>query len=322
MNHMDVICPSCGAENYESARYCRKCGLQLGSSEFHEAPTRELGHERELEVEPDLRKYQTFPSTPLNQGSVPRYVPPPASQMPVPLAGPGATGMPGRVSTSPIQTGPVSKKPKWVLIFGAIILTFFLGAGIIGAIVASAIREVERQEARERAAAEAAPAPRGNVIDADQLPDEVREWYYDGAAIERFVHRNDGPVNFTTLIMNTEDDAQRVAEFYRDAMRDTKGRSEFAKDDKVVMSGAGTNVVINGSGGTGAARGKTRIVVVIGAGVPGLPGGIPGLPEIPDIEDPNIDVPEPPDIDIDPDGAPPAPPPAPPAAAPAKPNKK
>src|SRR4051812_15597936 len=116
---MEIICPTCGAENYDSARYCRKCGTQLGSSEFHEAPTRSLEPER-AQVPPPARGLDTFGSAPL-AGEPARYTPP---SMPPANGAVQAmhTGMPGRVQTGAMQGAPPAKKTNWLLIVGGIIL--------------------------------------------------------------------------------------------------------------------------------------------------------------------------------------------------------
>jgi hypothetical protein len=299
---MDVTCPKCGAENYDSARYCRKCGEQIGDTDFHEAQTRELGHERAAAPAPEPRRYETYPSAPLNQSGQsgsPRYVPPPAH--PAPLASAGATGLPSRIDTSPINTGPVAKKTNWLLIIGGIFMAFILGIGVIAAIVANVAKKAIQEASKNGpiAAGPAGPAvPTGKVIKnpkLSQLPAEVRAWYYEGAKTRDYIGGGYGNLSGSVFTMDTDDDPSTVAEFYREKFGG-EGTEINSQDNKIVFANErGTVVTIEPNRGPDD---ETGITVILGSG-PGM-GGPAGTPEIPPV--PGTPVPP-----VPPPPAPPAP---------------
>jgi hypothetical protein len=278
---MEVTCPSCGAENYDSARYCRKCGLQLGSAEFHEAPTRSFEEQRRVEpvvehVEPvQGRGFDTFGSRPL-AGEAARYVPPPSA--PQGALQPGTSHTPGRIDTAPMFTGPVKKGPNVFLIIGVIVLALFVGAGVLSAIIGHAIKAAkDAARAKEASSAPAVPGKgksatgRGGSVDPDTLPKELQGWYYDGARINIF--KLNGSSGF--LIMKTDDDAGEVADFYREKF--TKINTEIHEEKSVIIGGdAGqrATVIIN-EPDPGDDEDQTNIVVTLGNEM-----SFPGMPDI------------------------------------------
>lgn len=316
---MDVTCPKCGAENYDSARYCRKCGEQIGDSDFHEARTRELSQERGAASAPEPRRYETFPSAPLNQSAPsgsPRYVPPPAH--PVPFSSPGVTGMPARVDTSPINTGPVAKKTNWLLIIGGILMAFILGIGVIVAIVANVAKEAIKEASRSGPIADKQNGPPGSGFPSgkviknpklEQLPAEVRPLYYTGATMRELVSGGAWGISGSVLTMDTDDEADTVAEYYRDKF-DGKGTEVDEGDEWTFTNEQGTVVRIEANAGE---DGNTAIEVIMGR-VPGMPAPPPGAPDVPNPQG----IPAPP---APPTLPAPSPPPGTPAPATPKPTK-
>lgn len=289
---MESTCPSCGAENYESARYCRKCGTQLGSSEFHEAPTREFSQQpAPPQSAADAQDYRTFPSGPIHEQGA-RYVPPPDA----PLVPHGMTQAPVRVNTAPMQTGPVKRKTNWLLIVGVVFLALLMVGGITAVVVVHKLQQIANDISK--------PGPKKigpvtvNGTDPDKLPAELRGWYYDGARIKNSTVVNLGSKTQKTLIMESDDDPDDVAEFYAEKFQAFPQKTVVNGDHgEHVYSARGTNVVVKpADSGAGS-----DIVVSI--------GNFAGDVEIPDI----------PDVDVEPEVEPPAAPGAPTAVPPAPP---
>lgn len=276
---MDLTCPNCGAENYESARYCRKCGNQLGSSEFHEAPTRGLEHQRPDEA-PPARAFDTFGSAPLG-GEGPRYAPPSVTPSAAGLQPAGFTNAPLGVETGPVHSGPVKKGTNWFLVIGAIVLAAFLGGVVTLAIVAGAFwNRGAPPPPPPPAGAPSSPPVAGGTPSAPAVPppgslpapaesDPLRQWYYQGATIS--------VSQPNLLIMTTKDDVSKVADFYRKTFADrgvTPMQVADPDEGGVVMTGGsdGTTVVVSPPD-EGEDGDETNIVVTLG----GFPIQIPGF---------------------------------------------
>ncbi len=290
---MDVTCPSCAAENYDSARYCRKCGAQLGSAEFHEAPTRGLDHQRPPDPQPPARAFETFGSAQLpNDG--PRYAPPVVSSSAAGLQPANLTGMPTRVETGPMSapTGPAGKGPPWFLIIGAIVLAAFIGGVSMLVLVADRLKNnlSDRQPPPARGSSDSGEkGPPVTPPPGAPVATSIESWQYDGAT------NTSSPVP-NVLIMETDDDIDDVTEFYRekfDALGIKPGYVKDPDDHSTVFMGGPSagNIIIaisppdadEGGGGDGN---TTEIVVTGGgSGFPGFPG-VPPIPNVPEVPAP------------------------------------
>lgn len=264
---MENNCPDCGAENYDGARYCRKCGRQLTSAEFHEAQTRAFDHNRPVD-----QQYAPEP---------PRYVPPPAHPAPF-----GGTAPPGALGTSPLQHK--AKGPNWLLIFGIISLVVILGIGVTAFVVVREISEAVAT-APDIDFSEGPVVTSGGVTDPDDLPEDLRPWYYPGAEIEESVTGGIGGIGGSVLIMKSDDTANEIVAHYEELLAKAGGRSVVRDNDSTVLTAGSTSVVIeNKADGSG----MTQVVVAMGKGIGGPKIVIPSAPDIPKPPD----VPGPPEL--------------------------
>ncbi len=272
---MEQTCPACGADNVGSARYCRKCGIQMGSSQFTEAPTRNFEDQRQ-----PVADHMSSPGPQFQEP--PRYTPPMPSQ---PSTGyqphPNVTGVPQRINTSPITTGPVQKKgANWLLIIGGILLAVILAAGMLGIAIFKAIKNNIKVTDKPTPTVSAGDKDTGFTVggpsDPDKLPSSLKGWYYEDSTIEQVVSGRMMGAEGAVLIMKSEDDVNDIADFYRDKFEKIKNKQEVKTDDKVIFSSDGANVVIEPDEDT---TGVQRIIVSLGGqhGIPeGIPGGVPG----------------------------------------------
>lgn len=315
---MEMTCPSCGATNYDFARYCRKCGVQLAGAEFHEATTRGLDHQRPAEApgsESHSEPHRGDPSVaaPTTFGDPPRYVPPQVAPIGGPVQQRAATGYPGRVSTSPMATGQVRKGTNWLLVIGIVALLFVLGGGMLTALI---IRSVNRS-VQTGPDGPTVNLPEGvtfvpkGTTDPEKLPESLKPWYYPDSTIEHSMTASVGSFGGgSVLTMVTEDDLEEVADHYREILSATGSVTEHRDGDSIVFPESGRAIVIKH---WDEDPDMTEIVVALGGGPghpsPPAPGTIPTPPAPP--AKPG---------EVSPPGAtppvPPVPAPAPPPAAP------
>lgn len=246
---MENICPSCGAENLESARYCRKCGVRIGSEEFHEAPTRSFEEQRVVGVETVGR---SDPGT-APQGRVvatdeaPRYVPP--QQAPG-----GALGYSDARFSQPMDpraytTGPLKKGPNWLLIGGLLLGMIFLIA-LVALPVMYLFIKPSHTTAGEKGAPVAIPSeptkpPRtpSPGLGSGKVPDAMQEWIYPDSNIVNFtqlpIPGMQGPNG--VIEMQSDDDPDDIFEYYEELMTDSASSSpniHRTSDKDVLISGS------------------------------------------------------------------------------------
>jgi hypothetical protein len=283
---METTCPDCGSQNYDFARYCRKCGRQLTSAEFNEAPTRGLDHQR---------PQATFGTGEEQWQGGPRYVPPPGS-VPVFQGGPYPPGVvPPQHQQPPV---PQKKGSNLPIIIGSFLLValFIVVAGVV-----IVVKQVNR-------AIEAGPqvAPvivegtgdDNSVIDPDTLPADMQTWIYPGSTVRQAISGGIGGVKGVYIKMSTEDDLNEIVEHYQEILTGADTNLVRQPDQTIIASPNGQSVIIKPG-----ADGTNDIEVALGSGFPGA--GAPTPPP------PRGAIPKPPAEPVP--AAPPAAPPATPA---------
>ncbi len=268
---MAMTCPKCGAENTDEARFCRICGVQLGAEGFHEAPTRSFEQGKTPSPAQEVSPFATYGA----DGSAilpprdPRmYVPPSVVQPPGAMMGyQHGTAPAGPIPTNPLQTGPVRKSYAgriFAVIAGLVVFVLVALIGL-GVWIASNVTPTVRDDGKggvEVSMPGGAPIVTINEgTSPDSLKGPIAEWYYDGATIETHINGGVAGASGSVLKMNTEDDVETVAEFYREKFAESRNSQEIRKDDKVVFEGDGINVVIMPSD---EKRDVTDVVVVMG----------------------------------------------------------
>ncbi len=291
---MAMTCPTCGAENTDEARFCRICGVQLGSEGFHEAPTRNFEQRQESSSQPPSQPEVSPFATYGADGSAilpprdPRmYVPPSVVQQPGTMMGyQHGTSPAGPIPTNPLQTGPVKKSyiGRIFLAVAGVIIFVLVGLIGLGIWVASHVTPTVKDDGKGGVEVQF-PGGGPNVsvgenASPESLKGPIADWYYEGSKIETSVNSSVGGVSGAVLEMTTEDDMDTVAEFYRDKFAEIKTKTEVRESDSISFSGGNTHVDIESSGNPDA---PTTITVVMG-NVGGMPGGGPGaIPQIPPV---------------------------------------
>lgn len=291
---MDVTCASCGAENPESARFCRKCGTPLGDAAFTEAPTRSL--EGNPDTAPRPRSFETFPSAPL--GPEPgRYAPPVHTPESANLHAFGQQYPSGPIAV-PVAPPPLAKPSstkRLMLVVGAILLVAVLGGvGMIAVIVSHIhargashppVVAVPDPPAVPGSGGKSKRAKSDGPYDPDRLPEALKPWYYESASGTPVIQQNG---KTALLIMKTDDDASDVADYYRDKFAELKSTpNQIDSGTDVVLTSTnldpGVNVIISENSdhdasdddeGDDDGDGRTDIVVTVGG--PSIP--IPNIP--------------------------------------------
>jgi hypothetical protein len=267
---MDTPCPDCGTENYDGARFCRKCGRTLIDFAVSEATTRSL-EERERAA----RMYA-------EAGDRPRYVAPSDATPPGGLA--PQTGYQPAAGTNPLQQ-KAPLWPIWVALSVALIVFLAVGATFfVNRAIPRAGTPVPTQEPAIAPPAEEDVEDPDIDVDVDpdlededsdsllsQVPASAKKWVYPGSTVEGI---DEIPGGMTKLSLSTDDDFTKVVKFYRDRMPDALKKTEPG-EAKVVGSEAIVTIQDGGDGST--------VDVLVN---PGGPGFIPPIPPIPAVPTP------------------------------------
>lgn len=295
---MQQTCPNCGAENYDFARYCRKCGFRMSTDEFHEAPTRGFDHQRP----------EAPPFAPAPEPAPSRYSPPSGAGY-APELRRGPTMRPGSPGTSPMPPVRIDRKggPNWFLIVGVFLLVALLGGATIGIILVKRVTEAVATAPNDGGGViPSVQVQEGGDIDPDSLSAELKPFYYPGADIQQTVSGSMMGMGGSVLIMTSDDERQEIESHYKEIFADAKDKREIRDGQETVLGSGPTSVIIHPSDENAE---LFEIVVALGKGVPGA-GSVPTPPAVPEI----------PEGQDAPDGVPP-PPPKPPAAAPPAPKQ-
>ena len=291
---MQQTCPNCGSENYDFARFCRKCGFRLSNEEFHEAPTRGFDHKRP----------EAPPFAPPEEVAPARYVPPSGPGY-APESRYGATMRPGPPGTSPMPPVRIERKggTNWLMIVGVILLLVVVGGGAIGFVIAKRISDaVASSPGGGGPGFPTVQVQEGGNIDPESLPAELQPFYYPGSDIKQSVSGSVMGMGGSVLIMTSDDDRADIEEHYKEIFGDAQGKREIRDGDETVLGAGTTNVVIQPSDENAELM---QIVVALGKGSGiGIPDGTPQVPTVPPVGP----VPSPPSTPATPGPPPPAPP--------------
>jgi len=250
-----ALCPSCGTEANETARFCRKCGSRLMAPLQDEIPTQNLPAGA---APPDPAAQRTTGAT---------YMPPVLPET-------YATPPPSPVFAAPAAAPPKKRSKFLYIALGSMLFFVILIVAGIGAAFWFISRNIPRmpQVSTDGKKTSVSIGDKQIVVDESgeiSASEVLGEFAYEDAKVVSSITYGD---KGKLVVMETDDPFEDVAEYYKSKIKERRFFSEA--DQAMVIAFDKGMVTITPEGD------KTKISVLMGETIPGIPG-LPGIPPIP-----------------------------------------
>jgi hypothetical protein len=260
-------CPNCQTTLEGSERFCRKCGTRIAPEEVPQA------RPSAFETPPPARPsaFEAPPPPPVEQAGyyVPPSYEPSAAAYPVPVP----------------QYAPVKRRSKGK-IFAIVFAILAVVCGVGGIFIGTKIYQVSQNfsipdEGGIRWKGEDGEVTFSQPKSADELPADVKDWYFTGAQIMSYVATKDENTSVNVLLMTTTTPLAEIEAFYDERTADLKNVSKTESNGQVRIKFEGGSVDIQGAKGSNQ---PSTIIVTLGdhTGAPGDESGeFPSIPTPP-----------------------------------------
>jgi hypothetical protein len=194
---MTFSCPNCQAALEGTERFCRRCGTSLSTEDMQPAPP---------VPEPAQQAQQAQPWP----GGSPGYYVPPGYDDPV-SAQPVAPQYPAPI--------PPPRKRSRRKIFAIVFLVFAVLCGIGGIAIGTKVYQWSSgislpEEGGIRWKGENGEVGFSQPKSVDELPDDLKPWYFPDAKIESYVFTSDGDKSTKVLVMTSTSAVADITAYY------------------------------------------------------------------------------------------------------------
>jgi hypothetical protein len=209
---MAFSCPNCQTPLEGTERFCRKCGTSLSPEEMQDAQTRRFAAE------------PAAPAAPAPVEAPAYYVPPVYGDSPQYAQAPAVAPQ------YPPLTPPTRKRSRRK-IFAIVFLVFAVLCGIGGIAIGTKIYQATSglsfpEEGGIRWKGENGEVGFSQPKSVDELPDDLKPWYFPDAKIESYVFTADGDNSTKVLVMTSTGSIDDITAYYDEQ---TAGMTKVSK---------------------------------------------------------------------------------------------